>query len=325
MPRPSFDVARLRAFVAEKVGEPVDRFTQLTACSNASNFAAVTAGGRRLLVKCTAAPRAGRIDYFAHFVRHLEELKGTRAIQLTHGPFDWEARRVIVIAWCAGRRVMPDRLTAAQEAGLVTAYGEFSAAIQRCTQILPPRDNAAVRDEAMRLMAGRACAGLRRFLDRELPPASLAYDPARLKVIHGDLHHGNFHFDGDRMTGFMDLEDFRYGYPADDWARYILCAAEHLHWYDRAGRRRLTALFRRLLPLAPADEWREAVGGLLVRKMWRRFKKKKGSAWWLAVNLRFRLGYYRDLFALIAEGAAGRPDLWGQTPTFGDRPRLKRR
>ena len=60
MPRPSFDVARLRAFVAEKVGEPVDRFTQLTDCSNASNFAAVTAGGRRLLVKCTAAPRAGR-------------------------------------------------------------------------------------------------------------------------------------------------------------------------------------------------------------------------------------------------------------------------
>ena len=45
-----------------------------------------------------------------------------------------------------------------------------------------------------------------------------------------------------------------------------------------------------------------AVGGLLVRKMWRRFQKKKGAKWWLAVNLRFRLGYYRDLFAWIAEG-----------------------
>ena len=300
--RPSFDVAALRTFVAGQVGERIERFTMVTDCSNAENFAAVTASGRRLLVKCAAPPSARRIDYAAHFIRHLEELKGTRAVQLAHGPFAWNGRRVIVLAWCAGRRVMPDRLTAAQEAELVAAYGEFAASLQRCTLILPPRDNAAVRAEAMRLMSGRACAGLRRYLDRELPAAALAYDPARLKVIHGDLHHGNFHFDGARMTGFMDLEDFRYGYPADDWARYILCAAEHLHWFDRAGRRRLGALFRRLLPLAPADEWRAAVGGLLVRKMWRRFQTKKGAKWWLAVNLRFRLGYYRDLFAWIAEG-----------------------
>lgn len=304
MRTPSFDVAALKAFVAEQIGERIDRFTLVTDCSNAENFAVVTATGRRLLVKCVGQPKAGKIDYFAHFVRHLEELKGSRAIQLTQGPLSWGDRRVVVIAWCAGRRVIPDRLTAAQETELVNAYREFSAAMQRCTMILPARDNLAVRAEALRLMSGWTCAGLRRFVNRELPVSILRYDPARLKVIHGDLHHGNFHFDGDRMTGFMDLEDFRYGYPADDWTRYVICAAEHLKWFDWGGRRRLVALFTRLLPLAPADEWREAVGGLLVRKLWRRFAKRKGLKPWLAVNLRFRLGLYRELFRLIAAGSS---------------------
>lgn len=304
MDKPKFKIEDLKMFVEGKLGERVVRFDLITDCSRPENFAVATESGKRMLVKCGDQAPNGKPDYFGHFVRHLEELKGTRAIQLIHGPYKFGQYSVIMISWCEGCRVMPDRLTAEQEKELIKAYGEFSSAMQRCTQVLPPRDNVEVREAAMRFLTGPFCAKLREFVERELPNDALKYDAGKLKVIHGDLHHGNFYFDGDVMTGFMDLEDFRYGYPADDWTRYVICAAEHLKWFDLAGRRRLVALFGRLLPLAPSDEWREAVGGLLVRKIFRRFNERKGTKLWLAANLQFRLGIYKKMFEKISEYSA---------------------
>lgn len=299
MRKPIFDIGALRTFLEEKIGTRLVRFEMITACSRPENFCVETAEGVRYAVKCVP-PETSKHQYFRHhFVPHLQELKGTNAIQLAYGPFAFGDCVVIVLTWCPGRRILPDRLTDAQFAELVAAYREFSTAIQKTSAVLPPRDNLQVRRAALARMTAPCCAYLRRFVDEELSEKVLAYDPARLRVIHGDFHHGNFHFDGARVTGIMDLEDFRYGYPADDWMRYIVCAAEHLHWFDFAGRRRLLARLKELLPLAPADEWREAVGGLLIRKFWRRFCVKQGSPWWLSVNLRFRLPFYRDILTLI--------------------------
>ena len=299
MRRPRFDIGELRAFLEEKLETRFVRFDLITTCSRPENFRAETADGRRLAVKCVPAEKT-RIRYFAdHFVPHLEELRGSRAIQLVGSPLKFADCTVAVVEWCLGRRVMPDRLTDAQFAELVSTYREFSASLQNVSQVLPPRPNLKVREKALALLSAPSCRWLRDFVERALTDGVLAYDASRLRVIHGDFHHGNFHFDGDRITGVMDLEDIRYGYPADDWVRYIVCAAEHLHWFDFAGRRRLLERFVGLLPEAPADEWREAVGGLLIRKIWRRFDRRKGWASWLSFNFRFRLPFYRSLFTLI--------------------------
>lgn len=299
MRRPGFNVGELRVFLEESLGTRLVRLDLITACSRPENFIAETADGRRLAVKCVPSEKT-RIRYFEdHFVPHLEELRGTRAIQLVGSPLRFGDCTVVALEWCTGERVLPDRLTDARFAELLSAYRSFSESIQRVSRVLPARDNLKVRKEALALLTAPSCRWLRRFVEKDLDVASLTYDPARLRVIHGDFHHGNFHFDGDRITGIMDLEDFRRGYPADDWIRYLVCAAEHLHWFDFAGRRRLLERFVELLPEAPADEWREAVGGLLIRKIWRRFDRRKGWSAWLSLNFRFRLPFYRSLFTLI--------------------------
>lgn len=301
MRKPEFNIEELKAFVEGKLGERISKFDLITECSRPENFAVRTESGRRMLVKCAAPTPKNMPDDFGHFVRHLEELQGTRAIKISSGPYKFGKYNVLVVDWCEGGNIMPDKLTQAQEKELIKAYSEFSDAIQRCTLILPPRDNIEVKNDALRFMTGAACAKLREFVERELPDDMLKYDTGKLKVIHGDLHHGNFHFSGDVISGFMDFEDFRYGYPADDWIRYIVCGAEHLKWFDFSGRRRLLALFARLLPLAPCDEWREAIGGLLVRKIFRRFKGRKGTKPWLAINLQFRLWLYKKMFEMVSE------------------------
>ena len=306
MMRPKYSVDGLGTFLAERLGGPLRRFEMVSECSRPENFRVETASGERLLVKCVPPERGGTRYFRDHYLPHLRALADCpAAVRLAHGPWEFGDCAVVALSWCAGRRVMPDRLTPAQEASLVAGYAALSDAMQRACAVLPARDNAAVRREAMSLLGdGAACRALRAFLEREASESALAYDPARMKAIHGDFHHGNLHFDGDALAGVMDFEDFRLGYPADDWTRYVVCGAEHLRWFDFAGRRRLLALFARLLPLAPADEWREAVGGLLVRKIWRRFSRRKGPRAWLALNLRFRLGFYRRLLALVAACAA---------------------
>lgn len=297
--KPKFDSDELRTFLEQKLGKRLARFDLITACSRPENFRAETEDGVKLAVKCVPAEKGG-IHYFAdHFVPHLEELRGSRAIQLVGSPMNFSGCTVVVMEWCPGARVMPDDLSDRQFAELVATYRDFSRSIQKVSQVLPERENLVVREKALALLTAPSCGWLRQFVERELTADALTYDRARMKVIHGDFHHGNFHFDGDRITGIMDLEDFRYGYPADDWIRYVVCAAEHLHWFDFVGRRRLLERFAELLPEAPADEWREAVGGLLVRKIWRRFARRKGRAWWLSLNFRFRLPFYRSLYTLI--------------------------
>jgi hypothetical protein len=79
----------------------------------------------------------------------------------------------------------------------------------------------------------------------------------------------------------------------------VICAAEHLKWYNFFGRRKLISFFRRLIPLAPSDEWLEAIAGLLIRKFDRRFTmKRRGPKIWLALNMRFRIGLYREMMSI---------------------------
>ncbi len=163
--------------------------------------------------------------------------------------------------------------------------------------MLPPRDISREWQLACLALDSFGCRSLRARLLRMISSDSLVYDPSRLKVIHGDFHHGNLHFDGDRVSGIMDFEDFRLGYPAEDWVRYLLVGAEHLHWFDFVGCARIRAFFRRLLPLYPIDEWRLALNAFVVRKMRRRFAKPHAAfkKFFLAQKMRFRFAFYRAL------------------------------
>lgn len=298
MRKPDFDPDGLRRFLEEVLGGSFAGIKLITACSRPENFVVWRTDGEKFSVKCVPPPQPGRLDLFPGLVAHLKKLARTDAVQMASDVLDFEGRRVLVTRWCEGKRLMPHQLDRQSCASFIRQYGEFSQAMQRCSGVLPPRDNLKVIDSLSGRLQGLCCSRLRRFLERETQRSDFVYDPARLKVIHGDLHHGNFHFNNGAITGFMDLEDFRLGYPADDLARYVICGAEHQLWFDLAATRRTLSFFRELLPLYPRDEWREAVLGLLVRKFDRRLGRK-GLKPIVAANLTFRLGLYRRMLAMV--------------------------
>ncbi len=302
---PSYSTDELKVFLEKRLGKLV-LFKMVLQCSRPENFWVETARGERLVVKCVVPKGDVTSGFYERFLPHLEELKTCpEAVHLVYGPWDFNGRTVVALARAGGGRILPDRLTAAQKENLLRAYGSFSDAMQRASNILPPRDSLTEFQETRQVLDSFGCRFLRDRLLTMIPEESLAYDPKRLKVIHGDFHHGNLHFDCDRVSGILDFEEFRYGYAADDWVRYLVCGAEHLKWFDFAGRRRILKFFSELLPLAPADEWHLAVNSLLVRKLHRRFAIKRSSAimkMLLAQKMRFRLGFYHALHARISMG-----------------------
>ncbi len=302
MKKPAYDTYALKRFLEEKLGG-FSAFDMVMECSRPENFRVVTEKGERFLVKCVPPGTPGSDKFRERFLPNLRDLTSfPEAVHLVGGPWEFDGHTVVVLSWCPGGRVMPDRVAEPQRRELIQAYGRFSEAMQRTRAVLPARDCVAERRRSLMILDGMDCRFLHDFIQNEVPEASLVYDPRRLKVIHGDFHHGNFHFDGDRIPGFMDFEEFRRGYATDDWIRYLMCGAEHLRWFDVAGRRRILDFLSQLLPLAPADEWRLAVNAFLIRKIYRRFTKRRPTLtklWW-AQKIRFRLGFYRALQARIA-------------------------
>lgn len=300
----SFNADELRAELEEKWGggRKFEIFEMVRQVSRPENFCVKTADGERFLAKCVPQHGAVQSSFHTAFLPHLKELAGVRiATQLVYGPIEWNGCTVVGLSWCGGGRILPDCVTDVQRRGLIRAYGEFSDAIQGTRVVRPMRDSVKERNAAIEKLSVFGCGILRRFLEREISEDSLRYDESKLRVIHGDFHHGNFHFDGDEVSGIMDFEEFRRGYAADDWVRYLLVGAEHLNWFDFAGRKRIVDFFMYLLPLYTIDEWKLAVNAFYVRKIFRRFSKKRNGLTYVfwAWKMVFRLRFYHRLCACL--------------------------
>ena len=242
---------------------------------------------------------------FDHLVDHLRETEGTKAVRRLFGATCSESFRgynVICLSWCEGVRLFPDRLTCAQLLAFLEEYQNFSAAMQRATGILPLDPILSWRAQALENCRGFWGGKIRRLIGREIPVGTVTYRRDRLKVIHGDFHHGNFLFVDGKVNGFFDLEEFCEGYPADDIIRYFVCAAEHLRWYERHRLARILDRFAvavRHLPY-PREEWETAINGLLVRKIF--MKTRDGHVGlFRAMNLLFRARLYRRMRKTVRE------------------------
>lgn len=299
-----FETTDLKAELERSLGFALRSLMRLDGAS-ALNFKAVRdSDGLPFAVKCSPKSRQVMFD---HLVRHLEETKGTKAVLRL---FEKECLptfrgyNVICLSWCRGVRLFPDQLTADQFVCFLDEYRAFSAAMQKSTLVVPADPIADWRAGALAACRGWRGRCLRRFIERELPKEEVAYRADRMGVIHGDFHHGNFLFVNGMVSGFFDLEEFCGGYPADDIVRYIVCAAEHLKWYEQGRRKVLLKRFAEAvahLPYPP-DEWLTAVDGLLVRKI---FKKvgERGASLFQTANLLFRAQFYRALKRIAASNS----------------------
>ena len=299
-----FDLA-LHDELERSLGFPLKPLKRLDGEINL-NFKSVRATDRlAFVVKCSPPEKRAT---FAALCGHLAVLEGTKAVRrlFPDALAQFRGYDILCLSWCDGERLFPDRLTDAQIEALADDYLEFSNALQRTAASCPPDDCVAMRRLALGTCRGFWSRGIRRFLERELTEESVSLRPEKVRLIHGDLHHGNFLFKDGRVSGFFDFENVTRGYPAEDLVRYFVCAAEHLRWYEQHRKRRILRLFRIAVTRLgyPADEWETALNRLLVSKIARKADDRK-PGFLMSANLLFRARYYRMLKRAAAEALRG--------------------
>ena len=267
----------------------------------AVNFRAVRDGdGFAFSVKCSPFERQ---ELFGHLVRHLADMKGSKSVQRVFEkecPPVFRGYNVLCLAWCDGERRFPDRLSDEELRAFLDDYLAFSSAMQKTAEIFPSLPLGSMRKTALGNCRGLGGRIVRRLIDELIPEEDAAYAADRMRVIHGDLHPGNFLFADGRVVGFLDLEELRTGYPAEDLVRYFTFAAERLRWRPLRSRRTLRqfALAVRHLPY-PADEWRVALVRSLLWKIWPHVSAKPPGVF-RALNLAFRARLYRNLRQIVS-------------------------
>lgn len=296
-----FQTLELRKALERSLGFRLKSLVRLDGASAINFRAERESDGLVFAVKCSPPSRQVMFD---HLVRHLEEVKGTKAVRrLFEGecPSRFAGYNLVCLSWCPGERLFPDRLTDGQMKDFLDDYLVFSAAMQKATGIVPHDPVPEWRADVLSRCGTAGGRLLRRLILRDIPVESVTYRAERLRVVHGDFHHGNFLFTGGRVSGYFDLEEFCEGYPADDIVRYFVCAAEHLRWYEQHRKRRLLELFAfavRYLPY-PRDEWHVALNCLLMRKIYMKTHHRRIGLG-QTLNLLYRAGFYRRLRSLCA-------------------------
>ena len=298
--RQDFETAELQEALERALGFRMKPLVRMDGAS-ALNFRAERADdGFRFAVKCSPSARQAMFD---HLVRHLAETDGTKAVRRLFAdvcPPTFRGWNLICLSWCEGERRFPDRLSEAELTAFLEDYREFSTALQRSSGIVRADPLAEWRAGALAACGGFWARPLKRLIEREIPSEQVVYQTDRLRVVHGDFHHGNFLFANGRVNGFFDLEEFCWGYPSDDIVRYFVCAAEHLKGFGvfRLGQilERFVAAVRRL-PYS-REEWEVAINCLLLRKIY--MKVKDGPVGFArVVNFLFRARLYRRMKGIV--------------------------
>ena len=298
--KPNIDTEILRAALEKALGEEILHMTLVQECSRPENFSVLTRSSAHYAVKCCeVTPNSlSRLEALEAHLRELESV-GARAIRLVRPPLSVQEKyRVFITNWCAGGRVMPNKLSAMQRRKLPEALLQFSDQPQHVTHALPARNLLELRQDVAEKLGPARFKGIFKCVAPWFGDEFFTYRSNELKVIHGDLHHGNFYWLEDDLSGVLDLEEFRYGYTTDDWIRYITCAVEHTLWCDFTARDRILSVFRTLVPHFPAHQWHTAINGALIRKAAMRLAKTRNRLWY-CMNMKYRVDFYRRLHKIV--------------------------
>lgn len=295
-----FETSELKAELERGLGFALRSLERLDGASSLNFKAVRAADGMTFAVKCSLPQKR---HHFDRLVEHLEELKGTKAVQRVFErecPPVFRGYNVLCTAWTFGVRIFPDRLTDGQVLAWLDDYAAFSAAMQKVKTFHPSRVIRLWREEALGKCRGLAGWIVRRLLS-EMDPADCDYRPELLRVIHGDYHYGNFLFVDGKVDAYLDLEEFRLGYPADDILRNVVCAAEHLRWYAWGRRRRMLRVFALAVGRLPYSrhEWMMAINARFISKLHLRTRKVDRITFAQAVNLAWCAGFYRRMRGIV--------------------------
>lgn len=293
MKRDFSDTAVLRA-IEEGYGVSVRTLEALDGHAHSFNFRAKTADGDVFEVKCFPAANEERFkSLLVHTAPSDNPLAATR---LFGGKVvEFGSWKVVALRWIPGEERGPDELSVAELDAFLAAYAEFLSRLSDNGAVLPARDGLALKRTLLERLRGGNAPGIVRELEA-MSDDTLTLAPERMRIIHGDLHSGNFRFKDGAVSGFFDLEELRFGTPTEDLVRYVVCREEHRKWYDLRGQQKLLAAFRRILARTSYSraEWMFAIDGCLLRKLAKKVKSNYLPLW-RRINLCARLGFYHAL------------------------------
>ena len=271
------------------------------------NFKVTTADGAVFAAKgIPEKADAMSARLLAHTVSAQTPLAVTRLFEGKVLPFGgWN---ILALKWIPGTMRYPDQLDDQETNAFLAGYSSFLDGLRDDGEIMPIRDGNAVRQTVLNCLRGGNSKGLLRMVE-EIPDDELTLPPSVVRIIHGDLHWENFRFENGKVTGFLDLEELRFGTPAEDLVRYLVCRAEHQRWYDFGGRRRLLKVLERFLAKTSftRGEWLFALNGYLLRKLEKKIKSRH-IAFYTRINLYARLKFYRAFRSLVCAAFATRGD-----------------
>ena len=261
----------------------------------------VDAGGMVFAAKVVPA---GMADALGRLLAHTEPREGGLAATRLFGGrvLDFGVWKVMALRWIGGDRKSPDDLDEAGVDSLVSSYTAFVDALRDDGFVLPMRDAAALKRDLAERLGGMGLRSWAREL-RLVSDDSLVLDPGRVRVIHGDLHYENFRFVDGKVSGFLDMEELRFGTPAEDLVRYTLCSAERRAWLTPRARRRVLAVFAEFVRRMPLTrrEWLFAIDSYLLRKLDKRTRGGRPSLF-RRIGMAGRFGLYRDLREVVYAG-----------------------
>lgn len=238
-------------------------------CVNSLNFKAVRVDdGFVFSVKCV--PDRKRREY-DRLVTLLAETVGSGAVERLFAdrcPSRFGDYHVLCLSWAAGHGVYPDLLSDIAFSGFLDSFRRFIAGIQKATAphaVYPIRE---WREVLCRECRGLAGAILKRYLD-DAPAGESYYLGDKVSMTHGDLHPGNFHYDGDRVSGFLDIESLTLSYPSADIVRYFTFALDHLGVFAFGRRCRTYSRFEEAVVRTswPEDEWIVAINASWIEQL----------------------------------------------------------
>ena len=272
-------------------GRDVAELVRFTRGAQSANYAGRwSADGARFVLKLVPFARTKQ---YARLVDHLEKTAPGVVVRESSPRlrFDCGEFRALVLDWCDGETLDFDGLCGFGEGveRLVADYRAFSAAIQGVTETYSAYDYrtwfAEILDSPFAAVLPRDSA--------EVDFGLLERDT---RVIHGDFQTDNLRFAGGRLTGVLDIEEFRLGSPLEDFARYVCQGVDRMSWWSRSRWRAVLAGVERLRLAAGASDaaWRAAVYGQLVWKVHKVIRKGETGGRRL-LNLKWRLRKYPKL------------------------------
>lgn len=297
-----FSLRSLAAALESGYGIAEVSVSPLPGKAHSLNFRAVAkdSSGGGTVFAAKLIPR-GRTVQLSRLKAHASSIGCSNACTMMFGgkTLDFGKWKILALRWIEGGRVHTDAMDAAHVDSLVSAYKEFSAGLRNDGFILPAREAASLKKS---LLEKTKSAGLESWTAelKLMEDSSLTLDPASVRIIHGDLHYENFRFAGDRATGFLDIEEFRYGTPAEDFVRFVMCCAERRKWLSASAKKRVLATFAGIVRSTRLSrrEWLFAINSYLLRKLDKRLKRGRPSIF-TRINIAFRFGFYRELREIV--------------------------